>query len=352
MMDINYVISVLKGEKPTYEPEWFNVLSFLDLHRIGGLFFNKIKMLDIDIPNKVFVALETTYKKQKQRVQILRSAISEISQCLIKNNVEHVFLKGSIFSNVTNELKIYQDGERSSNDIDILVKPQNITEVTNALREIGFVQGKYDEKKHDIAYFDRVELIKRRMNRGEIAPFIKLTDNPDVPFIEIDINFSLGNIPNEDKNLLMDMLESRYLYGGKISLYGLDKEMFFIQLIMHQYKESCLYFMVKRRKDLAIYKLADIYYLLKNNAIDLLRLDRLISQYCLTEKVGTVLYQVAEVIKDKGIMNHAEKYIIKEPLIIDYETRKKFRYAIGIQSRLKLVDPLQYLVEIEDKNDK
>ena len=92
--------------------------------------------------------------------------------------------------------------------------------------------------------YSRLEILKRRMNRGETAPFLKTTGDSETPFIEIDINFSLGNIPGEKEGLLSEMITTGKVYRGKVCMRVADEELFFLHLIMHQYKESCLYFMV------------------------------------------------------------------------------------------------------------
>ena len=185
------------------------------------------------------------------------------------------------------------------------------------------------------------------MNRGEVAPFIKLTNNIEIPFIEVDINFSLGNTPNDGIELLNKMIDERLLHQGEINLYSLDNEMFFIHLIMHQYKESCLYFMVERSKDLDLYKMADIYYLLKQEKIDMKKIEKISKTFNLEEKIGYVLYQVAEIFDDKEIMNYAKKYKIKEPIVINYENNQKYRFAVGVSSRIKCFNNLSFLIAFE-----
>ena len=50
---VSYVIDVLKDIKPLIEPEWFEVLGFLECHRISGLFYSKSKELEINLPHKI-----------------------------------------------------------------------------------------------------------------------------------------------------------------------------------------------------------------------------------------------------------------------------------------------------------
>lgn len=346
---LNYVFDILKRKVSEYEPDWYETLGFLETHRIAGLFYSKSKELEIKLPVKVNKALKEVFEKQKRRVLLLKEYVKEISKELLENNVEHVFLKGSVFSNVKKNFSIYKIGERSSNDIDILVNQENISKVTNCLKKLGFIQGVYDEESKKIKEYSRLEIISRRMNRGEVAPFIKLTDNTEIPFIEVDINFSLGNTPNDHIDLLSFMIDSRVISNKNFALSILDNELFFIHLLLHQYKETTLYFMIERNKDLDIYKLADIYYLFKLNKIKRNRVKELAKKFNIEEKVGYVLFQVAEAFSDYELLKYAQRFGFSEQIIIDYESKKKYRMYVSIRTRLKNFNSIKFLEEVRDK---
>lgn len=346
---VNYVIDVLKGIKPLIEPEWFEVLGFLECHRISGLFYSKSKELEINLPHKIDKILNQIFKVQKRRVELLSSNVKEISAKLLKDQVKHVFLKGSVFNNVNNKLGLYQLGERTSNDIDILVNSEEITKISHSLKELGFIQGMYDEDSISIIPFSRKEILERRMNRGEVAPFIKLTNNPEVPFIEVDVNFSLGNTPDDDIKLLDYMIDNSLIINDKFPLTVLDNELFLIQLLMHQYKEATLYFMVSRSKDIDLYKLADIYYLFKNKAFKKTRFKELSKKFKLSQKIGFVLNQVSEAFNDNELKKYAANFKFKEPLIIDYDDKKEYQMTASIRFRLKVYNSRGYLIEKEKK---
>ena len=346
--DLNYAISILKGEQTNIEPDWFSVLGFLSFHRIQGLFYNRAKRRGILLPKKVENILRGTFEKQKRKTIFLRKQIREISEKLRYAGAKHLLLKGSVLTNISEEdVRIYEDGERISNDIDILVKPDGITEVSKTLYELGFVQGVYNVEENKIEEFSRLEIVKRRMNRGEVAPFVKMTGNTEFPFVEVDINFSLGNTPEDGKDLLSAMIDAASIYKGKVYMSVADEELFFLHLIMHQYKESCLLFMVERGKELDIYKLADIYYLLKENVLDFERLKALVKEYGLEQKSGVVLQQVGEIFCDEDILKLSECFQYCQPKIIDYETKKTYEWQATLQTRLCTFSTKKYLKEVE-----
>ena len=88
------------------------------------------------------------------------SEISEISEILIFNKIEHLFLKGSahIFSNIYTDI-----GERMISDIDILV-PDSLAKTTqNILKKSG-----YFEIKKNIHFEDEFRHLSRLVNNEKI----------------------------------------------------------------------------------------------------------------------------------------------------------------------------------------
>lgn len=346
--NINYIIKVLKCDEPQIEPDWYETLGFLFCHKIAGLFYNKSVTLGLKLPKKLDFILRDAFEKQKRSVVCKREYIKKISEALKQSGAKHVFLKGSVLANAKFDTKrIYMDGERVSNDIDILVGPTEITAVSDVLRDLNFIQGIYDRNKREIFEFSRMEIIKRRMTRGEVAPFVKITDNAEFPFVEIDINFSLGNTPEDGQELLRAIIQTASYRKGEADIYSPNNEMFFAHLIMHQYKESCLYFMVQRSKELDLYKLADMYYLLKNNVIDLNMLDGIIKRYEIENQAGAVLEQVGEVFNDDRILQLAREYGGKQPPVIDYENKKQYVWQTDVRSRLCKFSAIDLLKEAD-----
>lgn len=282
--EVRFVLDVLQGIPA--DPagiDWYYTLGFLELNKVGAVFFDRCGKLKIALPQIVERQLSSLKKAQALRNDYLLSAIKEAGAALENSGVKYAFLKGSVLSNsdfltdvpqktVGQSHKalsvidgdgrpFYAEGERVSNDIDLLILPKDAGTVGKILKELGFVQGYYDFKKGAIVPLSRQEIISRRMNRGETAPFLREGAAPGAPFIEIDLNFSLDYLPTGQEALVRDMLDRTLQYhcrgGGTIR--SLSREDFFFHLVMHQYKEMTLYSMVKRRKDLSLYKLFDLY---------------------------------------------------------------------------------------------
>ena len=344
--DLDYIVGVLKGE-PAGEPEdWYAVLGFLFSHRVAGLFCSRANRQGVPLPKRAERLLSGVFEAQKRRVRGMRREIAEISEALERKGVRYVLLKGSLLANAPEGLRVYEDGERASEDIDVLLRPDGITEAEEALKELGFVQGVW-RKEGDILPFSRAEVLKRRMNRGETAPFVRLTGDPERPFLEVDLNFSLGNTPSEGGGLLEEMVSAGRVYEGEIRVRAPDREMFFLHLLLHQYKESCLGFMAERGKDLELYKLADLYYLSRRRAFDWVRLDEKIREYGLESRAGAVLHQVGAIFRDEEFLGLAKAYGEEQPLVTDYERKRQYYWTAPERARICRWDGRCFLAEVE-----
>ena len=349
--ELSGMISVLKGVYATVKND-FSFAGFLLLNRLGGLFYKRAEMLKIKFLPKLEKLLRDTFEAQKRRVEFMRGEIGTISDALIKSSADCAFLKGSALTNLKfGGRYLYSDGERVSNDIDILAKPDGIKKIGDILSGLGYVQGRYDRAQNAIEPFTRTEILKRRMTRGEVAPYVKPTGNAVCPFFEVDINFSLGNTPHENTELLYEMVDSASVYDGKLRLKTMPAEYFFLHLLFHHYKEGDLYFPIARQKDTDLYKLADIYYFIKSGALDWAKIDNIVSKHSLESKVGAVLAQVREIFHDKELTELTKKYDGAQPLVIDYDTMRRYRWRGGYLERVLNGDPLSLLEEIQYDSD-
>ena len=150
---LEYVVKVLKGEEwRGYYPESYETIGFLIAHRIAGLFYSR-KPSWVRFPPKMEKILSREYENQARRVRFMRRYLRELSSALEESGTEHIFLKGSVLSNAMGRggrPAFYGPGERSSNDIDILVRSENLTEVSEILKRLGYVQGRYDPESRRI----------------------------------------------------------------------------------------------------------------------------------------------------------------------------------------------------------
>ena len=103
-----------------------------------------------NIPKEFLNYSRKIYNINKERNKNLISEISEISEILKKNKINHVFVKGS--ANLISG--IYQGiGERMIGDIDILIQKNQIDNANQLLKKVGYFEYKVnsfivDSKRH------------------------------------------------------------------------------------------------------------------------------------------------------------------------------------------------------------
>ena len=153
--------------------------------------------------------------------------------------------------------RYYPEGFRTSNDIDLLVDPKDITQIGEALMTEGFKQGNVRNGKFEPA--SRRDIIESKMMRGETVPYIKEVNLPGMQFLEVDINFSLDYKPGDTGVLTQILSNSTVEDLRDFSVHTLRSDDFFVHLCSHLYKEATTLPWVEMMRDMTLYKYCDIY---------------------------------------------------------------------------------------------
>ena len=339
--DLNFILDVLQEKNTDYMQcglqniDWVSVLGFLNIHRIGTCFLNRAKKLGISMPAQVKKALENQKAANSKRNSEMSVYIRELAAEFEASYLQYAFLKGSLLTNASmfypyvnmrllslirhpdlrrtimecSQSVLYGNGERTSNDIDILVKPSDISKAGDILNRLGYIQGTWDADKKEAVPYTREEILSRRMNRGETAPFIKKSDSGLFEFAEIDINFSTDHLPGSSR-LTADMIDGSLLYTDKSGseIRGLDSRYNLIHLILHLYKEATVYSMVMRNKACELYKYYDIYLIMKKRLYNEKLFINSVEKYGIEKEVYFVLYNLAEIFDTLDISNILNRF--------------------------------------------
>ncbi len=240
------------------------LLQFATPDVLGRIFYNRMQGVAYGVLSKNSLlnninrefrnSLFGGYEINKRKNESFLKCVSWLSKVLYPAYGKFAMLKGALLC------AKYPIGYRTSNDIDLLVLPQDITAIGDLLRSNGFVQGYI--KNDEFIAATRKEIIESRMMRGETVPYIKQVDLPLMKFLEVDINFSL-DYKSSDNNLVLDMLSHATEKSEKdILIPTLSNEDFFIHLCTHLYKEATTFPWIKMNRDMTLYKYCDIYMLL------------------------------------------------------------------------------------------
>lgn len=241
-----------------------SLISFATPSVLGQLFFNRMQGIAFDTlkrngllgrVNREFRnSLGAAYEQNGLKNESLKKCIVMLSETISPCNCKVAMLKGAYLC------AHYPNGYRTSNDVDLLVLPEDVTTIGNLLSSAGFKQG--NVRNGQFIPATRQEIIESKMMRGETVPYIKEVNLPFMKFFEVDINFSL-DYKNGTDNTLADMLANICIKNEKeLSIPTLDDADFFIHLCAHLYKEATTLPWIEMHRDMTLYKYCDIYLLL------------------------------------------------------------------------------------------
>ena len=234
------------------------VLGSLFANRMAGVAYNVLKelklldLLDREFRNSLSNAELLNEKKNEDFFGCIRFLTTELDAC----GIPYALLKGAYLCHW------YPAGCRTSNDIDVLIAPEDVGRVSAKLKMAGFKQGYL--KNGEFVPANRQEIIESKMMRGETVPFIKEVKKPFMKYLEVDLNFSL-DYKNSDETILKEMLEhTEVVTVGEEKIRTLSRYDFLLHLCAHLYKEATTVPWIRMKRDMTFYKYCDIYGLLQD----------------------------------------------------------------------------------------
>ena len=230
---------------------------------LGELFFNRMQgvaygtLMEKGLLGKVNrefrVSLANAYDQNIEHNKSFYKCLDKLTGILSNQDGKYVMLKGALLCGK------YPKGYRTSNDIDLLVCPDDVTEIGSVLNDAGFVQGHI--RNGNFIKATREEIIESKMMRGETVPYILQVDMPFMKYLEVDINFSL-DYKNSKSSAVSEMIKNhKKIRLGKHTICTLDDYDFFIHLCLHLFKEATTYPWIEMKRDMTLYKYLDIYML-------------------------------------------------------------------------------------------
>ena len=314
-------------------PDKAYVLGQLMYHRMGAAAWYVLKESGLagKVNREFRNSLRMVYDSSGKRSAGFRRMLTETAGILAGAPFPYAVLKGARLAYE------YPAGLRTSNDLDILVRQEDIGALSDRLKGAGYIQGFI--RDDTLVPATRSEILSSRLNRGETVPFVKQVDWEQMKFCEIDINFSLdfkAKRSSKPVELLLADIEPMEVDEGR-TLMTLSAADFIIQLCAHLYKEAAVYQWVEMGRDLSIYKFCDIYLLLMKGMTDTLgqKLAQRIVSCGVEKECYYALSTTAQLFDiDSPALNRllhviqpANTAYIKE--IIDPSRKKAYRYDMN-----------------------
>lgn len=232
------------------------VLGMLFANRMAGIAYHVLEKCgllgkaDREFRNSLRNAALLNEKMNQAYLECVKALTIELDGC----GVPYALLKGAYLCHW------YPKGCRTSNDIDVLVSPDDVGKISAKLKEAGFRQG--DIRNGVFTPATRRQIIESKMTRGETVPFMKEVKLPFMKYLEVDLNFSLDYKNSDDKTLKEMLARTEYRAVAATQIRTLDLYDFMLHLCSHLYKEATTIAWIRMKRDMTFYKYCDIYALL------------------------------------------------------------------------------------------
>jgi len=152
-------------------------------------------------------------------------------------DVKSITRKGTIYDSL-----FYQGlGLRSRNDLDFYIGPQDRDRALIALKQAGYVFGRYSQHKSSIIPLDPIESAKYRLYPDHLAPLVRISGDTIAPSFKLDIAFDLtwhGSWMQDDgKSFLFRGFESA-IQDQRSQLTTSPPWFHFIDCAIHLFREG------------------------------------------------------------------------------------------------------------------
>lgn len=320
------------------------VLGQLLYNRMGGVAYQTIYRTETAgyAPREFRNALRDAWQIGKDKNKSYARGRSFVSEILEKSGAEYVLLKGAYLCDQ------YPPGCRTANDVDVLTQGKWVTQIGNALRAAGFLQGAIRNGVFTPA--NRQEILQTKMMRGETVPYFLEVDFPYMQYLEVDINFSLDYKNTADTALPAFLSDFRMRGTCRLP----SPPHFLLHLCTHLYKEAATYPWVQMRRDMSLYKFCDLYFLLYAYTLEdygLLLTET--KKYDLTLQCYYALEMMRALfqLKDPMLLGFLARITPPDPdvldRVLDPAGKKEYRYAEkDVRRRFFEKDRLALLKEV------
>jgi hypothetical protein len=229
------VMSLIRGELDkkidSKHLNWGNVLNLCEKHKLLSILYNHIGKFS-HVPNYVFHYLSNEYKIQAHRSSNQKREFLDVLKHFYKNGIKTILLKGVFLAS-----KCYGDAhERPYLDMDILIKKDDAAKAFEILKDLGYIQGKYNRKTKEIEEFDDNRLLGYESELQHYGEFAKTNKSEFLECFFIDVHHRLNTI-FDDFAYDIDALFERSVMDSieETKFYRLSNEDFVLHLASHLY---------------------------------------------------------------------------------------------------------------------
>lgn len=288
--------------------DWFQFLKYILYHRVAALCWYNIHRLEINcsIPHYIDDMLSYIYSGNKTRNSQKIIENKKIIYNCKKHGITIIPVKGAKLLP-----EMYKDyGVRYSSDSDFLICEEDTERLSQAMNELGYVQGFCNRQTLKIKEASKEKKLDYKNRLNNIFPFIKYSGEKMYPTISIDFRYALGM--NKQKKPINDMIE---IFDENENI---PDEYFILHLCSHFSEEARKSIDIFLCKDFNIIKLCDIREsIIKSLDLGECNLIEYAKKYFLQEEVYFALYYLYLVYEDSFVKEWLDQLEIDDPSLIN-----------------------------------
>lgn len=270
---------------------WSELFSLAIRHKMLGLFWNNLNKYckGIKVNNIYRQVANMYYLGTKKRNEAFLEDYAKIQKECHKQGVYIFPTKGGYL--IPNMYKDY--GIRSVNDIDSLVRSEDVVKLRKILNGMGYIEGEYNRQTKEVKPVIRQKQIMWVQKLSNLFPFQKTSDSPYVEFFDYDFCFSF----NKDTAPVTAIIDGTVANN----LTHLKPAYFFMHLCYHLLREAKSAVAILFQIDLNIIKFCDIreFLVQKMSEDDCLEVIEFATKYNLLNALYFALFYLIEMYGDK-----------------------------------------------------
>lgn len=272
------------------ELDWSVLFSIAIRHKMLALFWYNINKYcpGFRVTNPYRQVATFHYLGTKQRNEIFFNDFNKIRMKCKENHVYIYPTKGGYLIPY-----LYQEfGVRTINDIDCLIRKDDIEKLRKVLNDLGYIEGEYDRTTKEVRPVVRQKQIMWVRKLSNLFPFQKKSDSPYIEFFDYDFCFSF----NKDTEPVNDIINRSVLKNTE----NLKPSDFFIHLCYHLLREAKSAVAILYQVDLNIIKFCDIreFLINKMNENDCIEAIKFAQKFNLEDSIYFTLYYLIEIYDD------------------------------------------------------
>lgn len=232
---------------------WSEFINLAMEHRVQGILASAVKPYRSEIPTGICKILEVAGRHIAERSALFAEEIKTLFRLFNQKGIRVVLLKGPRLL-----IDVYPDTSmRPFNDIDLLTDRNDVAEVSDALRTLGY--GQYESVDGQLVPMTQILLKRYEEKLQHLGEFARATGRPIMPHLWVDLHHRLTTVYDSyqfDPTPLV--WRSKQKFVDDVPVWVLDDSDHLIQLCVHLYSNTRAIKDIQELSDLQLIRFVDV----------------------------------------------------------------------------------------------